>query len=108
MAEEPVQRRLAAIMAADVVGYSRLMEADEVGTLADLKTRRKEVLQPLVANTGVASSRSPVTVCSLSSEVQSTPCNAQSNCSAEWLRRMEISPKIAMSCCVSGSIWAMS
>lgn len=49
MAEEPVQRRLAAIMAADVVEYSRLMEADEVGTLADLKTRRKEVLQPLVA-----------------------------------------------------------
>ena len=49
MAEEPVQRRLAAIMAADVVGYSRLMEADEIGTLADLKTRRKEVLQPLVA-----------------------------------------------------------
>ncbi len=31
MAEERVQRRLAAILAADVVGYSRLMEADEVG-----------------------------------------------------------------------------
>ncbi len=32
MAEERVQRRLAAILVADVVGYSRLMEADEVGT----------------------------------------------------------------------------
>jgi TolB-like protein len=42
-------RRLAAILAADVVGYSRLMEQDEAGTLAALKARRKEILQPLVA-----------------------------------------------------------
>ena len=49
MTEESVRRRLAAIMAADVVGYSRLMEHDEAGTLAALKSRRKEVLQPLVA-----------------------------------------------------------
>src|SRR5215470_11017699 len=48
MAEERIQRRLAAIVAADVVGYSRLMEADEAGTLAALKARRKEVLEPLV------------------------------------------------------------
>jgi TolB-like protein len=49
MAEERVQRRLAAILAADVVGYSRLMAQDEVGTLAALRARRKEVLEPLVA-----------------------------------------------------------
>jgi TolB-like protein len=49
MAEERIQRRLAAILAADVVGYSRLMEADEAGTLAALRVRRKEVLEPLVA-----------------------------------------------------------
>src|SRR5262245_42739569 len=49
MAEERVQRRLAAILAADVVGYSRLMEQDEAGTLAALKQRRREVLEPLVA-----------------------------------------------------------
>ena len=50
MAGEPTQqRRLAAILAADVVGYSRLMEADEAGTLAALKERRKGILQPLVA-----------------------------------------------------------
>ena len=48
MAEERVQRRLAAILAADVVGYSRLIEQDEAGTLAALKARRKEVLEPLV------------------------------------------------------------
>jgi adenylate cyclase len=48
MAEERAQRRLAAILAADVVGYSRLMETDESGTLAALKSRRKNVLDPLV------------------------------------------------------------
>src|SRR5262245_25266604 len=49
MAEERAQRRLAAILAADVVGYSRLMAEDEVGTLAVLKSRRRDVLAPLVA-----------------------------------------------------------
>jgi class 3 adenylate cyclase len=49
MAEESAQRRLAAILAADVVGYSRLMEVDEAGTLAALKARRRDVLGPLVA-----------------------------------------------------------
>ena len=49
MSEERVQRRLAAVLAADVVGYSRLMEQDEAGTLKALKTRRKEILVPLVA-----------------------------------------------------------
>src|SRR5262245_20514520 len=49
MAEEHIRRRLAAILAADVVGYSTLMEQDEAGTLAALKARRKKVLEPLVA-----------------------------------------------------------
>src|ERR1700751_5570277 len=49
MAEEHTHRRLAAILAADVVGYSRLMERDEVGTLLALKSRRRQVLEPLVA-----------------------------------------------------------
>jgi len=48
MAEERAQRRLAAVLAADVVGYSRLMEQDEAGTLATLKERRKGILKPLV------------------------------------------------------------
>jgi TolB-like protein/class 3 adenylate cyclase len=48
MAEEHAQRRLAAILAADVAGYSRLMERDEAGTLTALKDRRKQVLEPLV------------------------------------------------------------
>jgi adenylate cyclase len=44
-----MERRLAAILAADVVGYSRLLEQDEAGTLAALKQRRRDVLNPLVA-----------------------------------------------------------
>jgi len=45
----PVQRRLAAILAADIAGYSRLMGADEEGTLARLKALRAEVIDPAIA-----------------------------------------------------------
>jgi class 3 adenylate cyclase len=47
--EGPVRRRLAAILAADVVGYARLMEHDEAGTLAALRERHTTILAPLVA-----------------------------------------------------------
>src|SRR5688572_28075791 len=50
MAEERLQRRLAAILAADVVSYSRLMERDEASTLAALRARRRDVLEPIVAH----------------------------------------------------------
>jgi adenylate cyclase len=43
------ERRLAAILAADVVGYSRLIERDERGTLERLKAHRKELVEPLLA-----------------------------------------------------------
>jgi hypothetical protein len=46
MVEPRVQRRLAAILAADVVGYSRLMEIDEAGTLVRLKLLRREIVDP--------------------------------------------------------------
>jgi TolB-like protein/tetratricopeptide (TPR) repeat protein len=46
---ERVERRLAAILAADIAGYSRLMEADEVNTLATLKTIRREIIDPAIA-----------------------------------------------------------
>ena len=52
MAEQRVQRRLAAILAADVVGYSRLMGADEAGTLRRLKAMRAEVFDPKVDEYG--------------------------------------------------------
>jgi adenylate cyclase len=43
------ERRLAAVLAADMVGYSRLMEVDETGTLARLKTHRIELIDPAIA-----------------------------------------------------------
>src|SRR5947208_3039252 len=48
MAEERVQRRLAAILAADVAGYSRLMGVDEEGTLAALRGLRRELADPKI------------------------------------------------------------
>ena len=48
MAEARVERRLAAILAADVAGYSRLMGIDEEGTLAALKACRRELIDPKI------------------------------------------------------------
>ena len=45
---QPMQRRLTAIMAADLVGYSRLMERDEAGTLNRLKENRRNVVLPQI------------------------------------------------------------
>lgn len=52
MAEEHVQRRLAANLAADMVGYSRPMGVDEEGTLARLNAVRGELLHPKIAEYG--------------------------------------------------------
>jgi anti-sigma factor RsiW len=49
MPEARVERRLAAILAADVAGYSRLMGTDEVSTLAALKALRREIVDPAIA-----------------------------------------------------------
>ena len=43
------ERRLATILAADVVGYSRLVEQDEAGTLGALRELRRAVIDPLLA-----------------------------------------------------------
>ena len=50
MSEERVERRLAAILAADVAGYSRLIGDDEEGTLAALRAQRRELIDPAIAN----------------------------------------------------------
>jgi len=49
MAEERAQRHLAAILAVDVVGYSRLMERDEAATFERLRAHRKELFEPEIA-----------------------------------------------------------
>src|ERR1051325_7501971 len=48
MAEARVERRLAAILAADIAGYSRLMGVDEEGTLRQLKRHRKQLVDPKI------------------------------------------------------------
>ena len=49
MVAQDVKRRLAAILATDVVGYSRMMGADEEGTLTALKAHRSEFIDPKIA-----------------------------------------------------------
>ena len=49
---EPTQRRLAAIVSVDVVGYSRLMGVDEVGTLKALKNHRAELIDAKITEHG--------------------------------------------------------
>jgi adenylate cyclase len=49
MVASKVERRLAAILVADVVGYSRLTELDEPGTLAAIRRLRREAIDPLIA-----------------------------------------------------------
>lgn len=56
-------RRLAAILAANVAGYSPLMAADEVGTLAALKAARREVVDPVIAEHDGRIVRRPATAC---------------------------------------------
>jgi adenylate cyclase len=49
VSSERVERRLTAVVAADVAGYSRLMGRDEEGTLAQLKSIRKALVDPAIA-----------------------------------------------------------
>jgi adenylate cyclase len=53
MPAEAVERRLAAILAADIAGYSRLVGLDEEGTLARLKSLRREIIDPQIASAGL-------------------------------------------------------
>ena len=62
-------RRLAAIVAADVAGYSRLMGADEEGTLERLKSLRSELLDPKIAEHHGRIVKTTATGCSSSSPV---------------------------------------
>jgi class 3 adenylate cyclase len=65
--KQPIERRLAAILAADVAGYSRLMGADEEGTHDRLKAHLRELVDPkitLTAGAGFGESR-----CKLRAEI---------------------------------------
>jgi adenylate cyclase len=67
-----------------VLGYSRLMGADEEGTLERLKALRRELVDPKIAERRGASSRQPATGCSSSFRTSSTQCAARSDGSVAW------------------------
>lgn len=82
--DRPIERRLAAILAADMVGYSRLMEADEAGTLARLKAHRLELFDPTIAksNGRIIKTTGDGMLVEFSSVVEAV------NCAIEIQRRM--------------------
>jgi class 3 adenylate cyclase len=78
-------RRLAAILSADVVGYSRLMGIDEVGTPGALRAHRAELIDPtILEHNGRIVKLIGATACSSSSQAPSTPCSALSQFSNVW------------------------
>ena len=101
MPEERVQRRLAAILAADVVGYSRLMEQNETRTLATLKERRRIVLAPLVARYQGRIVKVMGDGVLVELRAQSTLLVVPLPCRAEWRRPMRKNRTTGTSCFVS-------
>ena len=87
-----VERRLAAILAADVAGYSRLIGADEEGTLGRLKALRAEVIDPKSPSIAAASSRPPAMGSWSSSPASSTRCAARPRCRRRWPRAIPALP----------------
>jgi adenylate cyclase len=73
-------RKIAAILAADMVGYSRLAGADEDRTLARLRTLRSDLLDPTIAVHHGRVVKRTGDGFSSSSGVSSTPCAAPSKC----------------------------
>src|ERR1035437_4605346 len=82
MAAARVERRLAAILAADVAGYSRLMGVDEEGTLAALKTCRRELVDPKIAGHRGRIVKTPGdgVLVEFASAVDAVRCDRESQC----------------------------
>jgi hypothetical protein len=76
---DPVERKLAAIFAADIAGYGRLMARDEVGTLARLKACRA-IVDGLIGRIAAASSILLAIALSPTSPARWMPCSARSRC----------------------------
>ena len=81
--KKPVERRLAAILAADVAGYTRLMGADEEGTLDRLKAHCRELIDRKSESIAAVSYRPPAMGCWWSSQASSTRCAAPSKPSGQ-------------------------
>ncbi len=95
MAEARVERRLAAILAADVAGYSRLIGNDEEGTLAALKACHREVIDPKVAEHRGRIVNAPAMPCSLNLRARSMQPDAPSKYRRRWPSVTQQFPKSA-------------
>jgi class 3 adenylate cyclase len=80
----PDTRKIAAILVADVVGYSRLAGADEEGTLARLRALRRDLIDPTSLRIAGGSSSARATGSSLNSVAWSTRRVARSKFRPEW------------------------
>ena len=89
---ERVERRLAAILAADVAGYSRLMGEDEAGTLARLQAHRRELIDPKIAEHKgrIVKTTGDGILIEFASVVDAVP--ARSRCSGGWPSAMPARP----------------
>src|SRR5258705_11517182 len=84
LSSEHVERRLAAILAADVAGSCRLIGVDEEGTLARLKALRRTLFDPKITGHHQQSSSIPGTALLPSSPAWSTPCDVPTKFNAAW------------------------
>ena len=87
-------RRLAAILAADVAGYSRLIGADEGGTLQALRAIRAEPNDPTLSAHNGRLAKSTVTACSSSSAVWSMHCGVLPRFRLVWPSASRGKPKV--------------
>ena len=108
MATGRVERRLAAILAADVAGYSRLMGEDEEGTLAALKTLRRDLADPKIKEHRgrIVKTTGDGLLLEFASVVDAVRCAVE--CSARWPSETPKCPLIAGSSSAWGSMSATS
>jgi hypothetical protein len=103
-------RRLAAILAADMVSYSRLMGTDEEGTLARLQALRSEVIDPAVAKSGgrIVKSTGDGILADFPSAVEAVRCPLEmqgQTCKREEARDPEYRIECASSTCRTARAW---
>ena len=105
MSDRP-QRRLAAILAADVAGYSRLVGLDEEGTVLALRALRDQVTDPLIARYGgrIANTAGDSLLAEFPSAVEAVRCAVELQ--AEVAARTRDAPEDRRIALGSGSIWA--
>ena len=91
--QSSMERRLAAILAADVAGYSRLMAADEAGTLARLNQLRSEVIEPKIIQYGgrIVGSAGDSLLVEFTSAVNAVECAFR--CRRAWLGKIPNCPR---------------